>query len=94
MYGDALDASLVFHALSYLVMQLYNNALIYLLLSWLGTLYVESEILRKGNGELLNDIKEGVFILDQDDLVVVFQNEQAKKFEIQMNQGFSMRVPG
>ena len=52
---------------------------------------MESEILRKGNGEVLDDIKEGIFIMDEDELVVVFQNEQAKKFEMQMNEGFSLR---
>ena len=54
---------------------------------------MESEILRKGNGEVLDDIKEGIFIMDEDELVVVFQNEQAKKFEMQMNEGFSLREP-
>ena len=44
-----------------------------------GMTYVEAEVLREGNEQILNSLQEGVIILDEKTLNVQFKNETAKK---------------
>ena len=43
---------------------------------------------------MLDNLKESVFILNEKRERVVFLNKAAKRFEIELGQNFSMRVPG
>ena len=50
-------------------------------ISTAGFLFVEAEILRKGDEELLDSLDVGLIIVDKDDNnEVIFLNESAKKF--------------
>ena len=44
-------------------------------------IYVEAEILRTGNEELLNNLEEGVVILDNENEEILFVNSAAKQFK-------------
>ena len=51
------------------------------MVSWLASIYVKSELPRIGNETLLNDLKEGVFIIEEETSLVLFQNTKAKRFD-------------
>ena len=43
-----------------------------------GTLYTEAEVLRKGNEVVLDSLKEGVTIIEEESGLVMFVNKAAK----------------
>ena len=51
----------------------------HLVITSVGLIFVESDILRNGNEELLNSLEEGVIIQTEDTHEVVFINEVGKK---------------
>ncbi len=55
-----------------------NICIIHLIITKVGFIYTEAEVLRKGNDQILNNLNEGVIILDQEDLQIKFQNRAAK----------------
>jgi len=55
-------------------------------------MYAEAEILRKGNEQLLNNLKEGVVIIEEASGLVTFVNEAAKRFKIKLNKDFSIEL--
>lgn len=50
----------------------------HMVLSLFGKYYVDAEILRKGNDELLDSLEEGLLIQDESSKQVIFINESAK----------------
>ena len=56
-----------------------GQGLIHLFYSWIGFTYLASELPRESNEELLNNLKEAVFILDEQSSAVLFQNMAAKR---------------
>lgn len=61
------------------------------LMCWFGQIYVKTEVLAVGNEQLLNNLKEGVIILDSKNDHVRFVNEVARQFNIKANyEAFSM----
>ena len=62
--------------------QFFNLFMIHVSTNLVGLLYVEAEILRSGNDKLLNEMSEGVIIMDQDNGMVLFVNNSAKSFNI------------
>ena len=48
--------------------------------SYVGKLFVEVGILRTGNEALLNNLSEGLVIVDQEDKSILFANDRAKFF--------------
>ena len=63
----------------------FNAVLVYLILSWAGKIYVQSELLRAGNEELLNNLTEGVFIMDEQSKSVLFHNKAASRMNTDLN---------
>lgn len=53
-------------------------AILYLCFSVFGSYYVKAEIPRIGNENLLNGLKEGVYVIDEDSQSVLFRNSSAK----------------
>ena len=53
-------------------------------------MYVEAEIQRKGNEQLLNNLSEGVVIIEETSGLVTFVNKTAERFKIKLNKGFSI----
>lgn len=64
-----------------------------LLIQTLGYLYVEAEIMRKGNEVILNNLKEGVIIIEEETNQVTFVNEKAAKvFMVQPDEEFKISL--
>lgn len=64
-----------------------------LLIQTLGYLYVEAEIMRKGNEVILNNLKEGVIIIEEETNQVTFFNEKAAKvFMVQPDEEFKISL--
>ena len=42
-------------------------------------MFADAEILRNGNEQLLDDLEEGLIILEEDNLTELYHNEAAKK---------------
>ena len=53
---------------------------VYVVLTWIGSLFVAAEIPRQGHEKLLNGFKEGILILAEDTSVIKFQNQAALKY--------------
>ena len=52
-----------------------------LLYMWVGILYLEAKMPSESNQRLLNNLKEGVYILDEDDFSLQFENKAAKRLD-------------
>ena len=58
-------------------------------------IFVDSEIVRVGNDQILNNLKEGVVILHEKSDQVVFANNAAEKqFNVRANKSFQMSFKG
>ncbi len=55
-----------------------NLTILQLIITKVGMIYTEAEVLRKGNDQILNNLQEGVIILDKKDLKIMFQNKSAR----------------
>ena len=64
LYGNEITASLVISVLGVCVLQFINLFTIHILITKVGMIFVESEIVRIGNDQILNNLKEGVIILN------------------------------
>ena len=62
-----------------------NLIYIHLILTKVGMIYLDAEVLREGNDSTLNNLEEGVVILKEEDLQVQFQNQAAIKVERKIN---------
>ena len=69
-----------------------NCLSVYIVMNYLGLLYVKSEILRKGNESILNDSKDGIIIMDQATEMVMFINTAAKALNIREMSQFSINI--
>ena len=63
----------------------------HIVINIVGLLFVKAEILRAGDEQLLNDLKEGVIIMDEDSGLVLFVNKAAKKFNFTKNENINRR---
>ena len=60
-------------------------------ISWCGELYLKLDIFNLKDNSLLENLKEGVYILDENTKFVLFQNKMAKKYNVLLQQSFSAR---
>ena len=58
---------------------------IHLILTKIGMIYIDAEVLREGNDSTLNNLEEGVVILKEQDMQVQFRNQAAIKVERKIN---------
>ena len=80
-YAEPLDGKLIFATFSGMIMLTINLLVFHLIITKVGMIYVEAEILRTGNEELLNNLEEGVVILDNENEEILFVNSAAKQFK-------------
>ena len=92
LYEDAFDMQMISPVLAYLAMQLFLSAIAYMIITWIGSIFVEAEIPRLGNEKLLNGLKEGVFIIEEDSSIIQFQNHAAKRFISEFSANFSISM--
>ena len=58
---------------------------IHFCISWCGSLYVKAELPRIGNESILNGLKESVFVTDEENQSILFQNKSAKNLNAPEN---------
>ena len=59
---------------------------------WVGYIYVQAELPRISNEKLLNNLKEGVFIIEDESSLVLFQNRAAKRFNVRIKETSNVRI--
>ena len=93
VYEETITAGTVGMTIAAMVWQFGNLFLCHLIINSVGMLFVEADILRSGNEHLLNNLKEGVIIMDQETGMVKFANTAAKKqFKIRKNRTFAISL--
>ena len=81
VFGDEIESKIIISTI-YSVLSTFGVCVwTRFFLNWLGCVYVKSELPRIGNETLLNDLKEGVFIIEEETSLVLFQNTKAKRFD-------------
>ena len=50
----------------------------HLILTKVGMIFIDAEVLREGNTDTLDNLEEGVIILDETDLQIQFENKAAQ----------------
>lgn len=77
VYDKKVTTTIVVECIMGVFWQLFNFTMVHSVISIVGMLYVETDILRTGNEQLLNDLKEGVIIMDKETSMVMFANNAA-----------------
>ena len=74
--------------------QFFSLLMCHMVINAVGLIFVDADINRSGNEQLLNDLKEGVIIMDPQSGLVHFVNKAAKRFSIRKNRylGVSMSI--
>ena len=90
IYEKEVDTEAIVECIGGLVYQFFNFFMINIATNLLGLLFVKAEILRGGNVNLLNEMREGIIIMDQETGVVLFVNKAAKALNIRESAEFSM----
>ena len=86
LYNDSQGvAKLATTCVSILLYNFYNSIVIYMIFSWTGFLYMNSELPRTGYEQLLNNIKDGILIVDEQKYNVQFMNRTATKLTKRLN---------
>ena len=52
--------------------------------NWIGFTFLEAQLPRESNEELLNNLKEGVFIVGEEDNEIQFENAAAKRLNYRL----------
>lgn len=76
--------------LSQVLSLLFMNCIANLFLAWIGSLFVEAELPRQGNEKLLNGLKEGILILEEDSSTIQFHNQAALRLITKYSEKFSI----
>ena len=63
-----------------------------MIISKMGFIFVEAEIMRAGNEQFLNNLEEGIVILDEDEGEVLFQNETAQCVSNKSSQSMNINI--
>lgn len=71
-------SSLVQAAIFYMLNILLAFTFMHIIVTKVGMIFVEAEVLREGNEKLLDNLDEGVIITDETSQVVLFQNKTAR----------------
>ena len=61
----------------------------HLVISWIGFTYIRAEISHSGNEQLLNDLNEGVLIIEEPSGMILFNNKAARHLNVTLNQSNS-----
>lgn len=65
IYKDANDGSLYKQGFFWISLLGISLCMAHIVISWIGKRYVKSEILKGGNDTLLDNLKEGVIVVDE-----------------------------
>ena len=78
LYGNEITALFVIQVLGVCVIQFLQLFTVHIIITKVGMIFVEAEIVRVGNDQILNNMKEGVVILHEKTENVLFVNNAAK----------------
>ena len=76
LHGDSVGTILI-NAAFMLPWHLLNLFFIHLVLTKSGFLFIESEVLRRGNESILDNLEEGVVILEEENQEILYYNAAA-----------------
>lgn len=76
LYGDPLNTALTYGFVC-LPFHLLILLCIHLVLTKFGFLFIDAEVLRSGNAQLLDNLEEGIIILDETSKEIMFYNNAA-----------------
>ena len=65
---------------------------VYVMITWSGSLFVAAELPRQGHEKLLNGLKEGILILEEDSSIIKFHNQAALRLITEYSDKFSIKV--
>ena len=74
--GPSIASLIGSYALNGIIL-MFHCACFYLAFSWVGFKYLQAELPRKGNEQLLHNLVEGIFIVDEETSQVQFCNTAA-----------------
>lgn len=78
IYREDIDSSVTLVVVKDAFSLALVHILIHVIVNAFGKYYVEVEILRKGNDELLDELEEGVVIQEESTKRVIYMNQSAK----------------
>ena len=67
---------------------------IHVLYTWVVSLFVAAELPRQGHEKLLNGLKEGILIIEEDSSIIKFYNQAALRLITEYKDKFSITVIG
>ena len=79
-YGEEFDSQVLLVTIMVMVQLTLGYLIIQMIFTALGFNFLGAEIERSSNKLVLNNLEEGVIILEQKDKSVLFANEAAEKF--------------
>lgn len=94
LYDKEISSEQLWQAIFVCIIQLMYLFFIHLIITQVGMIFVESEIVRIGNDQILDNLKEGVVILAEENDKVLFVNPAAKSLNVRVNENFCMSMVG
>ena len=79
-YYETIDETIM-ECLMNMFFQSLSIWIIHIIITQVGMIFVEAEVLRTGNEQVLDNLEEGVIIQNKDTHKVVFINKAAKRME-------------
>ena len=79
MFGEPFTDEVVVWCLTSMAWQAFNCWICHLVITKVGMIFIDAEILRAGNDQLLNELEEGVIILQDDTKEMMFSNSAANQ---------------
>ena len=79
-------------ALSELINLTVMTGFVYMLITWFGSIFVAAELPRQGHEKLLNGLKEGILIIEEDSSIIKFYNQAALRLITEYSDKFSITV--
>lgn len=62
------------------------------MMTWIGYKFIDAELPRESNARLLDDLKEGLFIVDEETDEVLFKNKVAMSLNSHLESHCSMSL--
>lgn len=92
VYATEVTQARLAELVAAVIWQCLNVTMAHLVINWTGNTYMNAEISKVGNEGLLNNLKEGVIIVDEESSLVFFVNQAAKRFNIKPNVSLTINL--
>ena len=70
VFYEEPTVDLAMSCVSTVLWMIFNMVIVHLVITKVGMIYIDAEVLREGNTETLDNLEEGVIILDEADLKI------------------------